>query len=377
MEKITPPSTEPCASGPQKEAKITDTQDPLKTTDEEYVYITGIKLAAVMVSVTLVAFLMLLDMSIIATAIPRITTDFRSLPDVGWYGAAYMLASCSLQPLTGKLYTLYNSKWTFLCFFAIFELGSLLCGVADSSNMLIIGRAVAGMGSSGLTNGALTIIAACVPLEKRPIHLGYMMSVAQIGIVLGPLIGGLLTQYATWRWCFYINLPIGAVVAIILFRISIPDRRAKSDGIKSTLQTTIKNLDLAGFVIFAPASIQFLLALEWGGTRYHWNSATITGLFCGAASTFALFMIFEYRKGNDAMIPFPMLRRRIVSLSCLFMFFSGGSMFILTYYLPIYFQTVRDATPTMSGVYLLPTILSQIVLGTVSGYLSKSAFHIE
>lgn len=369
MEKVTPPTVRSSLNGPQENSDQTKHEEISQKMAGQYEDITGFKLASVIISVTLVAFLIMLDTSIIGTAIPRITTDFHSLPDVGWYGAAYLLASCSLQPLTGRFYTLFDTKWTFLSFFGVFELGSLLCGVAVSSKMLIVGRAVAGMGSAGLTNGALTIIAACIPLEKRPMYLGFMMSIGQIGIILGPLVGGLLTQYTTWRWCFYINLPPGAVVALLFFLIRIPDRRAKSDGVKSTLMTTVRKLDLLGFVFFAPAAIQFLLALEWGGTRYHWNSAVIIGLFCGAAGTFALFLFIEYRKGDEAMIPFPMLRRRIFACSCLAMLFFGGSMYILTFYLPIYFQAVRDATPTMSGVDLLPSILTQILFALTSGYL--------
>ena len=369
MEKDTVPVTLMLSDKTQETSSPVQDNELSRHSTEQQEYITGFKLASVIISVTLVAFLMLLDTSIIATAIPRITTEFHSLPDVGWYGAAYLLASCSLQPLTGRIYTLFDIKWTFLSFFGIFELGSLLCGVANSSNMLIIGRAVAGMGTAGLTNGALTIIAACVPLEKRPVYLGFMMSIAQIGIILGPLIGGLLTQYATWRWCFYINLPPGAVVAVLLILIAIPDRRLKSDKVKLSIGSLANKLDLIGFAFFAPAAIQFLLALEWGGTRYHWDSAVIIGLFCGAAGTFALFLAIEYRKGDDAMIPSSMLRIRVVSCSCLNMLFFGGAMYILTFYLPIYFQAVRDATPTMSGVYLLPSVLSQIMFAMISGVL--------
>lgn len=369
MEKDSAPVTQ-TAPDAQQETSSSKKDDGLsRQSTEQQEYITGFKLASVIISVTLVAFLMLLDTSIIATAIPRITTEFHSLPDVGWYGAAYLLASCSLQPLTGRFYTLFDIKWTFLSFFAVFELGSLLCGVANSSDMLIIGRAVAGMGTAGLTNGALTIIAACVPLEKRPMYLGFMMSFAQIGIILGPLIGGLLTQYATWRWCFYINLPPGAIVAVLLILIAIPDKRPKDDGVKWTIGGLAKKLDLLGFAFFAPAAIQLLLALEWGGTRYHWDNAVIIGLFCGAAGTFALFLVIEYHQGDEAMIPFPILRLRIVACSCLNMFFFGGAMYILTFYLPIYFQAVRDATPTMSGVYLLPSILTQIMFAVASGVL--------
>ncbi len=166
--------------------------------DDAVEYISGAKLVAVIASITLVAFLMLLDTSIVATAIPSITNEFHSLPDVGWYGSAYQLASAALQPLTGKIYSKFNIKWTFLAFFALFELGSLVCGVASSSKVLvgstnssripdprscakgssadmgpqIVGRAIAGMGGAGLMNGAMTIIANCVPLHRQPTLMG-------------------------------------------------------------------------------------------------------------------------------------------------------------------------------------------------------------
>jgi MFS family permease len=119
------------------------------------------------------------------------------------YGSAYLLANCALQPLAGKIYKEFSYKWTFLWFFALFELGSLICGVATSSNMFIIGRAVAGLGSAGLLNGALSIIAAALPLEKRPLYMGFMMALSQLGILFGPLIGGALTQVRFDRKPFY------------------------------------------------------------------------------------------------------------------------------------------------------------------------------
>ena len=265
---------------------------------------------------------------------------------------------------------LIRMQYTFLSFLAVFELGSLLCGVANSSKMLIIGRAVAGLGSSGLVNGALTIMAACVPLEKRPVHLGAMMSISQLGILLGPLIGGALTQYTTWRWCFYINLPIGGVAAACLLLIAIPDRTLKDNEI--SLPVIIREkLDIVGFAIFAPAAVQFLLALQWGGTRQPWNSSVAIGLFCGAAGTLCLFLVWEYRKGDDAMVPFSMIRIKTVWSSCLFTFLFIGAMLSMSYYLPIYFQAVKGVSPTLSGVYLLPSILSQIFLSMLSGYLGR------
>jgi len=240
--------------------------------------------------------------------------------------------------------------------------------------MLIVGRAVAGMGGSGLINGALTILAACLPLAKRPVYLGIMMSVSQLGVVLGPVVGGALTQYTTWRWCFYINLPVGGLTAGLLLLVNIPERVVRDS--ETPLTSIIREkLDLLGFALFAPAAIQFLLALQWGGTRYPWSSATVIGLFCGAAGTLCVFLAWEYRKGDMAMIPFSIMRRRVVWCSCLVAFFYFGGMLSFIYYLPIYFQAVKGVSPTLSGVYLLPSILSQIVFSVLSGFLGMSGVH--
>ncbi|KUJ06981.1 MFS general substrate transporter [Mollisia scopiformis] len=346
-------------------------EDPTKqdnNDDEEPEYIEGIKRLLVVGTVTLAAFLMLLDSSIIVTAIPKITDQFHSVADVGWYGSAFLVASCSLQPLTGKFYTQFVSKYTFMAFLGVFELGSLICGVAQSSNMLIVGRAVAGLGTSGLVNGALTILSAAVPLEIRAMYFGFMMSTIQLGVLLGPLIGGSLTQYTTWRWCFFINLPCGAVVVGILCLIRIPDNTAKT-ALKGTKLQILHSFDIPGFLLFAPSAIMCLLALQWGGTKYAWNSATIIGLFCGSGVNFILFLLWEGRVGDRAMIPFSMLRQRTVWVSCLFMFFFYSGMMMWAYYLPIYFQTVRDATPTLSGIYMLPLIGTQIFGAMLSGVL--------
>ena len=155
---------------------------------------------------------------------------------------------------------------------------------------------------------------------------------------------------------------------MLLLLINIPSRVVKVEG-KTPIQIILEKLDLIGLALFAPAIVQILLALEWGGTRYRWDSSTVIGLFCGAAATFCVFLAWEYREGDRAMIPLPMVRRKVVWSSCLTMFFFMSSMLITTYYLPIYFQAVRNATPTMSGVYLLPAIISQMIFAPLSGYL--------
>ncbi|KAF2488702.1 MFS multidrug transporter [Lophium mytilinum] len=337
--------------------------------EESHEYITGLKLLAVLGSVTLSGFLLFLDRTIIGTAIPSITTHFHSLPDIGWYMAAYELASASLQPLTGRMLTSYSNKWTYLVFFAIFELGCLVCGLAISSSMLIGGRAIAGLGASGLLTGAITIIAGVVPLRKRPLYTGIYFGVLEIGTLCGPLIGGALTEYASWRWCFYINLPIGAVAAVFLTLVDVPELTAKERFTPSLVRETLPELDLLGFALFAPAAIMFLLALQLGGTSYGWSSSVVVGLFCGAGATAIAFLWWEKHMGDRAMIPFSLAKQCIVWCSAL----NGAALIVTIFvdgqYIPIYFQSVLGYKPAMSGVNTLPVHLSQMTAILLSGFL--------
>ncbi|KAF8852801.1 efflux pump [Acephala macrosclerotiorum] len=343
----------------------------------EQQYVTGLKLQVVVGSVTFVLFLMVLDMSIIVTAIPRITSDFHSLPDMGWYGSAYLLSSCALQPLAGRLYTHLGSKSLFLSFLALFEVGSVLCGAAQSSKMLIVGRVVAGMGGSGLTNGALTIISAAAPMHKQPLLVGIMFGISQIGIICGPLIGGAFTEYVNWRWCFYVNLPIGAVAAVLLLMIHIPDRLSHNGSDKLTLQMLLSNLDLTGFALFASFAIMIELGLEWGGQGVPWKSARIIGLLCGGIVALALFAVWEYRVGENAMIPPSVAGRREVWTSCLYLGFFSGALLCFTYYLPTYFQAVKGVSPLISGVYMLSGIVPQLIMAIVSGlFIGKTGYYL-
>lgn len=170
---------------------------------------------------------------------------------------------------------------------------------------------------------------------------------------------------------FYINLPIGAFVVLIVFFIHIPEHTIKSP-VKGNGREILKSLDLPGFCLFAPSVIMFLLALEWGGSSYPWNSATIIGLFCASACNLVLFLLWEFWKGDSAMIPLSMVRQQVVWTSCLVMFFFFGCLLTTSYYLSIYFQAVQGIAPLLSGVYLLPSILGQMILGIISGFLGKS-----
>jgi hypothetical protein len=177
---------------------------------------------------------------------------------------------------------------------------------------------------------------------------------------------------------FYINLPIGALSAIFLFLINIPDSLNKAKVKNAKVLSTLSKLDLVGFFLFTPFTIMFLLALEWGGIEYPWDSATIFGLFCGAGVILVIFATWEHHVGDEAMVPFSMLRKRVVWSSCLVAGFFSGCMFTSSYYLPIYFQAVKGVSPVLSGVYVLPSILSQMIMAVVSGVLGEfSGFQIE
>ncbi|KAJ5375490.1 hypothetical protein N7517_007496 [Penicillium concentricum] len=344
-------------------------KNPSLAKNDEREYLTGLKLLFVLSGVTLVCFLVMLDTSIISTAIPRMTSEFHSLGDIGWYGSSYQMASACLQPLAGRVFFNFSTKqWTFMGFFFVFELGSLLCGIANSSKMFIIARAVAGIGSAGLMNGALTIISSCAPLHKSPRLIGVMMGLSQLGTIGGPLLGGAFTEYLNWRWCFYINLPVGALVAIFLSFIKIPDQVAKPS-IRLALDTIIHQLDLIGFVLFSPAALQLLLALEYGKNNNSWGSATVIGLFSGAAATFIIFLLWEHRQGDQAMIPLRLVARTPVWTSCLVIMAIFAITLCSSYYLPIYFQAIKNNSPMMSGVSTLPGILSQLLVAVASGVL--------
>ncbi|KAI1762733.1 putative MFS multidrug transporter [Hypoxylon sp. FL1150] len=345
------------------------TTGPEEVGAENTDYVTGYKLILLLFSVTTFFCLLMLDMSIISTAVPQITSDFHSLQDIGWYSGAYQLTSATLQPLTGKLYSRVSAKWVFLFFFFVFELGSLLCAVSQSSVMFIVGRAVAGMGSSGLQNGALTIIAGALPLEKRPLYMGFVMAFGQLGLIAGPLIGGVFTQYVSWRWCFYINLPLGGLASILLCFLNVPDETVKPRVSFALLRKIIPDFDLIGFAIFAPASIMFLMALQFGSSEYPWNSATVIGLFVGAGVAFGIFLFWEHREGDDAMIPFSMVKKRVVWVSSLQFTFLMVTVFVFAQFAPIYFQAVKGVGPSLSGVYMLPNILSGLVFVILSGVL--------
>ncbi|KAL8921809.1 MAG: hypothetical protein Q9208_005566 [Pyrenodesmia sp. 3 TL-2023] len=329
-----------------------------------------------MVSLSLGTLLVAIDNTIIGIAIPQISTEFDALDDIGWYGSAYLLTVTALQPTFGNIYKHFDIKITYIVSVIVFEVGSILCAAAPNSYTFIIGRAVAGAGSAGIFQGALVIIGYITPLEKRPLYLGIVVSAFGIATCFGPILGGVLTAEATWRWCFWINLPIGGIVFVTLLAI-LKINSANTESRKLPLKTKIGNMDFLGAALLVGAVCCLLLALQWGGNSLPWKSATVIGLFAGFASISVLFAALQWYLGDKGTISPRVLRKRSVLMGCMFVFFLSMTLYIFSYYIPFYFQAVQSVTATISGVRYIAFAIPQVVAIITSGaVVSKIGYYV-
>lgn len=342
----------------------------LTKTETEPVYPPKAKVLVIMASIYLVVFLTALDRLIIGVAIPSITNDFNSLGDVGWYGSSYLLTSCAFMLFMGKIYTFYDPKWVYLGCLFIFEVGSALCGAAPNSNAFIVGRAIAGLGSAGLFQGGIIIVVYVVPLHKRPQYMGFIGLVFGVASAMGPLLGGAFTDGPGWQWCFYINLPCGAIVAVLLiFGLHIPSDMLQKQ--PTTWKEKVSRLDLLGLFFFLPSIICLLLALQWGGVTYNWSNARIIVLLILAALCFTAFLFDQRWRGDKAMVPGRIFLHRSILAGSWFNFFNGGALISMFYYLPIWFQAIKGASAVHAGVMNLPMVLALAIASVVAGVLTR------
>ncbi|CAG8635263.1 7875_t:CDS:2, partial [Cetraspora pellucida] len=247
----------------------------------------GVELFLVVVGLSCAVFLAALDQTIVSTALPKIVSDFNGLDQMAWVATSYLLTTTSFQPIYGKLSDIFGRKTTFLGAIIVFELGSLLCGVATNMVSMIIYRAIAGIGGGGIIGLALIIITDIVSSKDQGKYQGFVGGCFGFASVIAPLLGGAFTDHVSWRWCFFINLPLGAITIIaVIWFLRLP----KPTG---SLLDKIKRVDIIGTIVVILSTICILLPLNWGGSTYAWNSPIIITLLCVGVFGYIIFGFAE------------------------------------------------------------------------------------
>ncbi|KAJ9287754.1 hypothetical protein DTO021C3_4559 [Paecilomyces variotii] len=344
----------------------------LTVQDDGENYPSGPKFWLIGAALGLGGFLVSFDSTVLSTAVPVISDEFHSLGDIGWYSSVYFLAMCTPQMVLVKLNGRYPIRWNYGIAMALFIAGSALCGAAPNSPVLIAGRALAGLGSSGLLASSAAMVPFLAPPSERPTLFGLFAGAMGLGVGSGPLIGGALTETVTWRWNFYMNIPIGAVIYAIFYLTVHPQKPDYSTPWRSFLRT----LDLLGLATFASATACLLIALQWGGTTYPWADVRVIVLLVLSGVLAVIFLVVEFWLGDSAMLPRRIFSKRNVWCAVWFCFCGNGAAVVLTYYLPIWFQGVQGDTPVLSGVHTLPLVVTTVFTTILGGILITLFGHV-
>ncbi|KAJ5814831.1 hypothetical protein N7474_006608 [Penicillium riverlandense] len=317
------------------------------------------QLLVVFAGLSCALFCSLLDQTIVSTALPTLGRVFNDASIESWVGTAYLLTSTSCQPLYGRLSDIFGRKIILLTSMGFFLIGSILCAVSRSMTMLIIFRAIAGIGGGGILTSVMIVVSDVVSLEKRGTYQGILGVVVALSNSLGPLIGGLFTEKVSWRWCFYINIPLTGI-SIFVVAFVLPLKRVKGD-----VKGKLKKIDYLGCATMLISAILILLPISWGGTKYAWSSA-------GVVAPLVLVHIFKNSTVSGALGG---------------AFFTGFMFYCNLYYvrpfpypdvpnnstddlqLPQFYQVVYNASPLKSGVLLLPLVVTQCIVSFTSGFI--------
>ncbi|HET8751016.1 MAG TPA: MDR family MFS transporter, partial [Gaiellaceae bacterium] len=304
--------------------------------------LTGAALRTVFTALMLGMFLAALDQTIVSTALPTIVGDLGGLNHLSWVVTSYLLASTVSTPLYGKLGDMIGRKPVFLAAILIFLAGSMLAGLSQSMGELIGFRALQGIGAGGLMVGAQAIIADIVPPRERGRYIGLIGSVFAVASVAGPLLGGFLVDNLSWRWVFYVNMPIGVLAVVIVstrLHLHTPHRRHR--------------IDYLGAGLLSGGVGALILLATWGGTQYAWGSSQIIGLGILGVVLLAAF-VWQERRAAEPLLPLHLFRSPIFSVANTMGFTIGMAMFGAIIFIPLFLQIVYGATPTSSGLRMLP-----------------------
>ncbi len=306
----------------------------------------------------LAILLAMLDNLIVSTALPRIVGDLGGVAHLSWVVTAYILASTVTTPFYGKLGDMYGRKKLFIGAIIIFLIGSALSGLSQSMAELIMFRALQGLGAGGLMVGAMATLGDIVAPRERGRYMSYMMVIMMLATIGGPLLGGFITTNFSWRWIFYINLPVGGAALVYLMAVlHMPAKKVSH------------KIDYLGGSLLAVAATSLILLATWGGTEYRWGSGQIIGLALLTVAATIGFCITETRAA-EPMLPLHVFRNRNFSVTMALTFLTGLAMFGALTFLPLYQQTVQGASPTLSGLMLTPMMLGVTVTSIVAGQVT-------
>ena len=313
---------------------------------------------AVMIGTMLAMLLSALDQTIVATAMPRIVRDLNGLEHLSWVITAYLLASTVIVPIYGKLSDIYGRKYFILSAVGIFLLGSVLSGFSQNMTQLIIFRAIQGLGGGAIFANAFAIIGDLFTPRERGKWQGMFGAVFGLASVIGPTLGGWITDNLSWRWNFFINIPVG-ILALIVIWLLMP-----------MVKPEFKNrtIDFAGAILLTIGLISLLLALVWGGNQYPWNSPIIYGLFTASAVSLVSFVAVEKRV-KEPILPLDLFKNKIFSVSMIVIFLTGFGMFGAIFYIPLFAQMVLGLSSTNSGAVLTPFMLGIVGASIITGQL--------
>jgi EmrB/QacA subfamily drug resistance transporter len=324
---------------------------------EEYTERSHAEIMVIISALMLAMLLAALDQTIVSTALPKIASDLHGLSKYSWVATSYLLTSAVATPLYGKISDMFGRKKIFQIAITIFLIGSVLCGLAQTMNQLIFFRGLQGIGAGGLMTLAMAIVGDIVSPRQRGRYQGYFGAVFAISSVVGPLLGGLFTDHLSWRWVFYINMPIGiAALLAIAYRLHLPVHKSPH------------KVDFAGAGLLAIGVVSLLLATVWGGVDYPWASTQIIGLF-GTAAVATLLFLWREHYAKEPIIPLRLFRNSIFSTASLLSFIIGIVMFGALIFLPQYQQLVRGDSATKSGLMLLPLVGGLMAASLTSGRL--------
>jgi EmrB/QacA subfamily drug resistance transporter len=324
------------------------------------------QIQVVLIGIMSGSFLAALDQTIVATALPRIVGDFGGVDQLAWIASIYLLTSTAAMPIIGKLSDLYGRRLLFQISIIVFMVGSLMAGVSQSMGQLIASRAVQGFGAGGLVVLNFSVLADIVAPRERGRYQGYVASVWAVAAVIGPFLGGFFVDNLTWRWIFWVNLPIGVGALLITSAALKLPKRDRTD----------VSIDYLGAALLVAAIVTLLLVTEWGGDRYDWTSPEILGLF-GASLVFILLFVWCERRAADPIIPPRLFKIPTFRISASAATIFGMLQFGTILFVPVYFQIVRGDTATNSGLLLMPQMIG-ILVGTISaGRLTTRTGHYK